>query len=62
MCRRRAVLLVLGGSLLSVLLLACATGCGGIGLLPVPGAEPETRIEFWASREVVPAGGCVVLH
>lgn len=62
MCRRRAVLLVLGGSLLSALLLVGATGCGGIGLLPVPGAEPEIRIEFWASGEVVPAGGCVVLH
>ena len=35
-------------------------GCSPCGILPIPGAEPE--IVFWASEEVVPPGGCAVLH
>jgi hypothetical protein len=35
-------------------------GCSPCGLLPIPGAEPE--IVFWASEEVVPPGGCAMLH
>jgi len=35
-------------------------GCSPCGILPIPGAEPE--IVFWASEEVVPPGGCAMLH
>ena len=35
-------------------------GCSPCGILPIPGAEPE--VVFWASEEVVPPGGCAMLH
>ncbi len=42
---------------LSAVMAFLLTGCG---LLPIP--EGELEIEFWASQEVVPPGGCVLLR
>ena len=44
-------------ALLVIMILLGATGCG---ILPGPGDEPE--IGFWASEEMVPPGGCAMLH
>jgi hypothetical protein len=42
---------------ITLLLLA---GCAPCSILPVPGGGPE--IEFWADEEVLPPGGCTLLH
>ncbi len=57
--RRR---LVSAGVVLIVALLlgAVLMGCSPCDILPIPGAEPE--IQFWASEQVVPHGGCTLLH
>ena len=54
--------LVLVGVVLIVALLlgALLMGCSPCDILPIPGAEPE--IQFWASEQVVPHGGCTLLH
>lgn len=44
----------------ALLLFTSAVGCSPCGVLPIPGVEPE--VEFWAGEEVVPPGGCTVLH
>ena len=46
--------------LAALLLVAGISGCSPCDILPIPGAEPE--IEFWASEQVVPHGGCTLLH
>ncbi len=59
---RRLSLLLAAAVAMSLVLLVIATGCASpCGILP-PGAEPEIEMEFWASEEVVPPGGCTMLH
>lgn len=41
----------------TLLLLA---GCAPCSILPIPGGGPQ--IQFWAEQEVVPPGGCTMLH
>lgn len=53
--RRFALTLVV-----ALLVFGAALGCSLSDLLPTTGAEPE--IVFWASEEVVPRGGCAMLH
>jgi hypothetical protein len=53
--RRLALTLVV-----ALLVFGAALGCSLSDLLPSTGVEPE--IAFWASEEVVPPGGCVMLH
>ena len=42
------------------LLVAGISGCSPCDILPIPGAEPE--IQFWASEQMIPSGGCTVLY
>ncbi|HUS69703.1 MAG TPA: hypothetical protein VM075_02865 [Anaerolineae bacterium] len=35
-------------------------GCAPCNILPIPGGGPE--IQFWAEEDVVPPGGCTMLH
>jgi hypothetical protein len=44
----------------ALVLFASAAACTLPGVFPGPGTE--TEIQFWASHEVVPRGGCTLLH
>ena len=44
----------------ALVLFAGAAGCTLPGVFPGTGTEPE--IQFWASEEVVPRGGCTLVH
>ena len=52
--------LSLGLVLVAALLFLGVMGCNLSDLLPIPSGELE--IQFWASEEVVPPGGCTLLR
>ncbi|NIN63114.1 MAG: hypothetical protein GTO63_00035 [Anaerolineae bacterium] len=62
MSNHRLSILLAATVSVSLVLLVGATGCASpCGILP-PAAEPEIEVEFWASPDVVPPGGCTMLH
>jgi hypothetical protein len=60
MRRRRRLALVVSTIVVALLLLGGLAACAPCSFLPIPGGAPE--IEFWADEEVLPPGGCTVLH
>jgi hypothetical protein len=60
MRRRRRLALVVSAIVGALLLVGGLGACAPCSFLPIPGGAPE--IELWADEEVLPPGGCTVLH
>jgi hypothetical protein len=59
--KRNKLLKLLGiVAVMALLLSTGGVGCSPCGILPIAG--PEVEIEFWAEPDVVPPGGCAMLH